>query len=268
MSHNIYSNQWLDQVFERKNKNYGAYNLRLHANENTSKALLMAVTLAITLVTLPFVSALLKGEQPTSLDLDDHIFTVMDVPEIILPKAIETVTAAPAPPKSNELVKPEIIEDKKIVDDKKPGDFEKNNNNSNTVVNGTGNTNDSSALVTAGNTLPTTNAVDTTIYLGGIELMPEFPGGEQAMMSFLSKRLKYPRQWIENNIKGTVYISFVIDKDGSVTAIKTLRGISVSTDFENEAKRVVAQMPKWKAGIQNGKNVSVYFTLPVSFDLK
>jgi protein TonB len=268
MSHNIYSNQWLDQVFETQNKNYGAYDLRMHASENTTRGLLLAIAITASIVTLPFVAALLKVNTTHEIDLEDHVHSLMEVPEIILPKTVETIAAASAHQKSKEIIKPEIIKDNKIVDDKKQIDFDIKNNDTGTTSTGTGKDNDTLTNINGNETNTTINAVDTNVYLGGIEIMPEFPGGEQAMLNFLASRLKYPRQWADNNIKGTVYISFVIDKEGSVTSISTLRGISVSKDFENEAKRVVAQMPKWKAGIQNGKNVSVYFTLPVSFSIK
>jgi protein TonB len=99
-----------------------------------------------------------------------------------------------------------------------------------------------------------------------VKIMPEFPGGEQAMFKFLSKNVKYPQKARRKGTSGKVYITFVIDTTGSVNYVKAIKG--VSPEIDAEAVRVVKLMPKWKPGYQNGRPVSVYCNLPINFSLK
>jgi len=99
-----------------------------------------------------------------------------------------------------------------------------------------------------------------------VEKMPEFPGGTTAMMSFISKAIKYPVVAQENGIQGRVVCSFVVNRDGSIVDAEVVRGIDASLD--KEALRVISTMPKWKPGEQRGKPVRVKFTLPVQFRLQ
>ncbi|MGI9191967.1 MAG: TonB family protein [Chitinophagaceae bacterium] len=99
-----------------------------------------------------------------------------------------------------------------------------------------------------------------------VEQMPEFPGGNEAMMKFLSNELRYPNEARDKNISGKVIVKFVVDKEGKIQDATIVRGIGAGCD--EEALRVVRKMPRWKPGYQNGKAVNVFFHLPVSFVLK
>jgi len=99
-----------------------------------------------------------------------------------------------------------------------------------------------------------------------VESMPEFPGGKSALMKYLAQNIKYPPYAKEAGIQGRVFINFVVEKDGSITNVKVLRGIGGGCD--EEAVRVVKAMPKWKPGMQRGKPVRVSFNLPVKFTLQ
>lgn len=96
-----------------------------------------------------------------------------------------------------------------------------------------------------------------------VEDMPQFPGGN--VQRWISKNVKYPILAQENGIQGKVFIQFVIEKDGSITDVKVMRGVDASLD--KEAIRVVKSMPKWKPGKQRGKPVRVSYTLPINFQL-
>lgn len=96
-----------------------------------------------------------------------------------------------------------------------------------------------------------------------VEDTPSFPGGN--VQKWISKNVKYPVLAMENGIQGKVYIQFVIEKDGSITDVKVVRGVDASLD--KEAVRVVKAMPKWKPGKQRGKPVRVSYTLPINFQL-
>jgi len=99
-----------------------------------------------------------------------------------------------------------------------------------------------------------------------VENMPEFPGGELALRKFIATAIKYPSIAQENGIQGKVFVNFVVDKDGSISNAKIARGVDPSID--KEALRVVMTLPKWKPGMQRGKNVRVSYTVPISFQLQ
>ncbi len=99
-----------------------------------------------------------------------------------------------------------------------------------------------------------------------VENQPEFPGGNTAMMKFLSDNIKYPVIAQENGIQGRVICNFVVERDGSITDVQVVRGVDPSLD--KEAVRVIQQMPRWKPGKQRGQAVRVRFTLPVVFRLQ
>jgi protein TonB len=98
-----------------------------------------------------------------------------------------------------------------------------------------------------------------------VENMPEFPGGDLGLMKYIQKNVKYPPIAKEYNITGKVYISFIVDKSGSVTNVKIARGVDKNLDAE--AMRVVKSLPKYKPGKQRGKAVRVMFTIPINFTL-
>lgn len=98
------------------------------------------------------------------------------------------------------------------------------------------------------------------------EVAPNFPGGFDSIDIFLSKNLKYPALAKENGIEGRVVLRFVVEKDGTLTNIEILRKVGWGCD--DEATRLIKQMPKWIPGKMNGKPVRVYFTLPILFKLK
>ncbi len=99
-----------------------------------------------------------------------------------------------------------------------------------------------------------------------VEDQPEFPGGEKALFTYLSKSIKYPPMAKDAGVQGVVYVTFVVEPDGNITNVKVLRGIGAGCD--DEAVRVVKAMPKWKPGKQRGKSVRVQFNLPIRFTLR
>ncbi|MCK9639602.1 MAG: M56 family metallopeptidase [Prolixibacteraceae bacterium] len=99
-----------------------------------------------------------------------------------------------------------------------------------------------------------------------VDQMPEFPGGNQALMTFIGKEVKYPADAVKAGIQGKVYVTFVVDKDGKVMTPNVIKSANPSLD--KEALRVIGKMPTWIPGKQGGKNVAVEFTLPINFALK
>jgi len=99
-----------------------------------------------------------------------------------------------------------------------------------------------------------------------VESMPDFPGGDAARMKFLQENIKYPQMARESGIQGTVYVTFVVEPNGSVSDVRVLRGIGGGCD--EEAIRVIKMMPNWKPGQQRGKPVRVQFNMPIKFTLQ
>ena len=99
-----------------------------------------------------------------------------------------------------------------------------------------------------------------------VEQMPSFPGGQAALFEFLSKNIRYPVVAEENGIQGRVIVTFVVERDGSITDVRVAKSVDPSLD--KEAVRVTKSMPHWNPGMQNGGPVRVKFTLPVTFRLQ
>ena len=98
-----------------------------------------------------------------------------------------------------------------------------------------------------------------------VEVMPQFPGGQIAMLQYIMKNIKYPEQAMKEGIQGRVAVSFIVEKDGSISDVKPV--LSVHPLLNKEAVRVVKSMPKWSPGKHNGKPVRVRYNLPVMFKL-
>ena len=102
-----------------------------------------------------------------------------------------------------------------------------------------------------------------------VEQMPEFEGGNEALMSFISKNIVYPRNAVENEIQGTIYLNYIVRYDGSLSNIKMLKSVSGGTELNSEAIRILKLTEgKWKPGKQNGKPVNVQMNLPFKFSLR
>lgn len=98
-----------------------------------------------------------------------------------------------------------------------------------------------------------------------VEVMPQFPGGQIAMMKYIMENMKYPEQAMKEGIQGRVTVRFIVEKDGSISDVKPV--LSVHPLLNKEAVRVVESMPKWTPGKHNGKPVRVRFNVPVMFKL-
>ena len=99
-----------------------------------------------------------------------------------------------------------------------------------------------------------------------VEQQAEFPGGQGALMKFLSNNIRYPESAQQNDIQGRVIVKFVVEKDGSIGNVTVVKG--VDRDLDREAIRVVKKMPRWQPGKNNGVAVRSWFTLPVTFKLQ
>jgi TonB family protein len=102
--------------------------------------------------------------------------------------------------------------------------------------------------------------------INAVEIQPEFPGGEETRLKFLKNNMIYPKEAIEKGIEGTVYVEFMIEKDGSISNVKVARG-GIGGGCDEEAVRVISMMPNWKPGKRGGEDVQTRYILPIHFKL-
>ncbi len=258
-----------DIVFEHRNKAYGAYELRTHYTTNINRALFIGVACFGLMLLTNFIFARQKDEKVVIFDGGKTLtdYPLENLPPIEKPKDVE-------PPKPIEQVKtvaflvPEVVEE--TNNEIPPPDYDamKDAVISNKTQDGIETEEIAAAPPTETKSVEKTIVElpeeDNTAFIT-VEVQPSFMGGNSEMYKFLGKNLKYPAAAQRANIQGKVFLSFIVEKDGSITDIETMKGIGFGCD--EEAMRVVKLMPKWIAGKQNGRNVRVKFTIPVFFRL-
>ena len=262
MKLDILNNQWLDIVFEGRNKTYGAYELRKSNRKTTVRALIIGAVIFSLAVSAPLILSLIPESENDDIVRDIKITAVKLPPKKEEPKKLAP-PPPPPPPKVDQVkfVKPVVAkaeevteEPPKIVEikDKKLG--------AETIK---GDPDAELTVAPVGNGPKGGQAVveeDNQIYnTAGIEVKPDFPGGIQKFYDFVFKNYRAPE---EGGLKGKVYVTFVVEKDGSLTDIKVLRDIGYGTGAE--AIRVLKKCPKWSPGVQNGKPVRVLYSLPIN----
>ena len=266
----LFGNEWLDVVFDQKNKSYGAYALRRQSSSNTTKALFISGTLFILLFLSPKIINLIKGTV-TIEEIPDRT-TVVNVqpPPPVNPETPPPAAIEPPPAKQSQIafMPPIVLQDDQVIDidpvqikdllDATPG--QKNvigELDGVIVIEGPTGKGPQGAVA----------AEDRTVYdvFEALEVQPTYPGGMDKFYQYLSKAIMYPAMAQENNIQGKVFLSFIIEKNGSLTDIKIERKLGYGTD--EEAVRVLKSSPKWMPGIQNGKAVRVKYNIPINFSL-
>ena len=248
------TNGWVDLIFEGRNHEYGAYKLRKGTPKRNVYSIIVIAILAALLVGIyvaksaydKYQAAHAKNEAVTELSaLNQPKQKKAEVKrkEIVEPEKKEVVKevkssikfTAPVIKKDNE-VKPEeeMKVTQRVADEPvKPAEEKPEVENKVFEV---------------------------------VEQMPSFPGGPAALMKYLSENIKYPVVAQENGVQGRVVVSFVVERDGSITDVKVARSVDPSLD--REAMRVVRSMPHWIPGKQNGSAVRVKYNVPVSFRLQ
>ncbi|MGO4905571.1 energy transducer TonB [Flavobacterium sp. W20_MBD1_R3] len=260
MKLDILKNRWLEIVFEGRNKTYGAYELRKSNRKTTIKALILGALFFSLAVAAPLIINLIPSGEEEEIDRDIKI-TAIKLP----PKKEEPIKnlppPPPPPPKVDQVkfVKPVVAkaaevteEPPKIVEikDKKLGAV---------TIKG-----DPDAVLTVEpvgtGTAAVVEEVDNQIYnTAGIEVKPDFPGGINKFYKYVGDNYQTPE---EDGLNGKVYVTFVVEKDGSLTDIKVIRDIGYGTG--KEAIRVLKKSPRWSPGEQNGKKVRVLYSLPIT----
>ena len=277
----LYDPKWVDMVFAGKNKEYGAYQLRKGTSGRNIKALLILIIAAALVggflawkvieqkkaeeqqaymeaMELANLQKQAKKEEKKKEQVKPKI-----EPKKEIPVARETQKFTAPVIKKDELVKEEnqVKQMDKLDDKVAVGSEDKEGVKDRTVE-----AVRSEIAVAAPPPPPAPKPEVATKVFDVVEEMPSFPGGNAALMSYLNSNTKYPVVAQENGVQGRVIISFVVERDGSISDVKVARSVDPSLD--REAQRVVKSMPRWTPGKQNGQTVRVKYTVPVVFRLQ
>ncbi|MGQ0829799.1 MAG: energy transducer TonB [Bacteroidota bacterium] len=252
-----------DLVFEDRHKLYGAYELRRRHNRNLIVALTISSSVFLIGISMPKIIELLSSaaaEQVTAVDLTP--------PDLLAPPPLdesEPPPPPPPPPPVMETVKftPPVVEDEAVEEEPPPVQTEETPQISTVTQEGTG---DEEIIIPETGNGVVEPVIEAPLTI--VEQMPTFPGGEGEMMKYIQKNVQYPQVEKEAGISGTCYVTFVVEKDGRISDVKVLRGVSGGPGCDKEAIRVVKSMPSWKPGKQNGREVRVQFNLPIKFTLR
>ena len=271
------SREWRDLIFEGKNKEFGAYEMRKNSDARHNKAMIVVVIIMALAFALPFLvnTMLPKAEA----NIDEEIEQAM--------VNIETDAAEEEEPEEEieriEEQKPEVLPEEvlntvkvtelAIVDDDqvKAEDEIKTQEELQQTETAFGQTDfdkgtdDLNVVREYKDELVVEEKKEEKVFTA-VEQMPQFPGGEAELMKYFSNNIKYPTMAMENNIQGRVVVQFVVTKSGKIGEVKVVR--SKDPDLDKEAVRVVKSLPNFIPGKMNGQAVNVWYTLPITFKLQ
>ena len=276
------SREWCDLVFEGKNKDFGAYVIRTDSTKRHNKAVLWTLIGAVIfgLLTFGLVKANQYLEERRLAEMGEQEEVLIDMSqeeeeskaELVEP---EESVAQPEEQASMtiQVTELQIVEDGLVNEEDEIISVDEqmeSNAIAGTVTHLDGSTDRNNFIehqqeIVVEDKKPVVDVKPEPIFKS-VEQMPQFPGGEAALMKYLASHINYPPMAAENNIQGRVVVQFVVDKTGRVGEVKLAR--SVDKDLDNEAVRVCKSLPKFTPGRQNGQPVSVWYTLPVTFKLQ
>ncbi|HTN18610.1 MAG TPA: TonB family protein [Chitinophagaceae bacterium] len=266
----ILKSDYLDIVFEGRNKSYGGYDLRKKYAQRMRKSGLVIVALClIGLGYNVFANRAKKVDAPPPAPIEVKLAE---------PPPIDETKPPPPPPPSEppppvkptvQFTPPEIKKDEEVREDEKPAEVEQLKDAAAGLKTEAGDVNGIDPGIVdnpgTGTGIVEAPKAEPEIFKV-VEQNPEFPGGEAALYKYLAENVRYPEKATNANQQGTVRVKFVVNEDGSISQVSVARELGFGMD--EEAKRVVAGMPRWKPGRNNGKAVKVYFQVPIKFVLQ
>jgi len=272
----LLDSQWVDLVFEGKNQAYGAYQLRKGTGSRNIKAIVLMLAGIAAIVAVVVLNMVVQNAMKSNVAIE----TDVELSQLAQKKEAKVERKEPikveVEQKVVEKVKssvkftaPEIKKDDEVKeeDELKSQDELAKTNTAIGTFDVKGNDEAEGEVLKAKEVIADEKPKEEeTKVFDVVEQMPEFPGGQGALFEYLSKNIKYPVVAEENGIQGRVIVTFVVERDGSITDVKVVKSVDPSLD--KEAQRVVRSMPKWIPGKQNGSAVRVKFTVPVTFRLQ
>ena len=277
----LYDPKWVEMVFAGKNKEYGAYQLRKGTSGRNIKALLILVIAAALVggfLAWKVIEQKQAEEQQAYMEamelakLQQQAKKEEKKKEPVKPK-VEMKKEIPVARETQKFTAPVIKKDELVKEENQVKQMDKlddkvavGTENKEGVKDRTVEAVRNDIAVAAPPPPPAPKPEVATKVFDVVEEMPSFPGGNGALMSYLSSNTQYPVVAQENGVQGRVIVSFVVERDGSISDVKVARSVDPSLD--REAQRVVKSMPRWKPGKQNGSAVRVKYTVPVVFRLQ
>jgi periplasmic protein TonB len=262
MQHKIFpettdNRQMVDIVFENRNRDYGAYVLRKGYSKNVLLGLAFTFLVVLVVILQPILSRMFNGgNEIAEAPPRKLVYSELSIPPSIdKPKPPPINAALPKLQKAIKFVAPKVVKEEIIEETPTIAEIKQNEIAAETL--------DGTDVVFDE---PVAEVVeDTHEIFTVVEQQPEFSGGYDALANFLRSNMKYPPNARRMQIEGTVHVSFIVSKTGSISDVKILRGIMKECD--EEAIRVVQRMPSWKPGMQNGHPVYVRMVMPLKFRL-
>jgi len=260
--------EWLELVFADRNKKYGAYVLRAESPKRHNQAVLIILILSALVLSMPKLIELAKPEKEREVITEVTTLSKLAKPEtkeeIKKPISMEP---PPAVKSSIKFVPPVIKKDEEVNEENELKSQEELTKSklAISIADVKGN-DDVHGVDIADVKVAITQEQPEEKIFEVIEQMPTFPGGEAALLEYISKNIKYPITALENNIQGKVILRFVVTRTGDIDKIEVVHSLDPACD--REAIRVVKSLPRWIPGKQNGENVSVWFTLPINFKIQ
>lgn len=277
----LYDPKWVDMVFAGKNKEYGAYQLRKGTSGRNIKALLILVIAAALVggfLAWKVIEQKQAEEQQAYMEamelakLQQQAKKEEKKKEPVKPK-VEMKKEIPVARETQKFTAPVIKKDELVKEENQVKQMDKlddkvavGTENKEGVKDRTVEAVRNDIAVAAPPPPPAPKPEVATKVFDVVEEMPSFPGGQGALMSYLASNINYPVVAQENGVQGRVIVSFVVERDGSISDVRVARSVDPSLD--REAQRVVKSMPRWKPGKQNGSAVRVKYTVPVVFRLQ
>ena len=270
--------KWIDLVFEGKNEAYGAYALRQDTSKRNLFAMLalfagliaiVATFLIVNVASEAIARAQAEHETEVTLEqIEEEIEEEQDDEEIVYElEELEQLVAEETVMNSEKFTAYEMEDDAPEQVTKTQDEVAQSDVAIGAIDYDQGSDEAEHVLKVNEKVVDEVPpAVEETKVFDVVEQMPQYKGGDQALMDYLNKSIKYPVIAEENGIQGRVVCTFVVERDGSITDVKVVRSVDPSLD--KEAVRVLKAMPKWIPGKQNGSAVRVKFTLPVTFKLQ
>jgi periplasmic protein TonB len=243
-----------DILFKDRNKTYGAYLLR----KKYHKQLSLSILIIISVFTLVAIISYLIINQPEHLLKESPYYSdfLSQSPVNIIQPDDELLPELRRIQKKAAYTIPQVVTNE---DDQALSDLNTDSEKSDTTINGTSNSGSSNGVLDG-------SGSDNDAIYTYVQEPPEYPGGDQARKSFLQRNIRYPKLAIQNKIQGKVYVSFIVEKNGSVSNVKVVQGIGAGCD--DEAIRVAMMMPRWRPGKSQGHEVRVLQNMPINFILQ
>lgn len=277
---NLSSREWCDLVFEGKNKDFGAYLIRTDSPKRHNKAVLWTLIGAIVfgLITFGLEKANQFLEERKLVGQAEQKVVLIDMTDEADEPKVEPIEPEKPEVLQEEVLKTyqatelQIVEDKNVREEDEIVSIDERIQTdaiAGSVTNSQGSTDLNNIRERIKDVVieekKPVEEKPAEIFKS-VEQMPQFPGGDEALLKYLASHINYPPMAAENNIQGRVVVQFVVDKTGKVGEVKVIR--SVDKDLDREALRVCKSLPKFVPGRQNGQPVSVWFALPITFKLQ